>query len=238
MRKKILVFGMDGNIINNYSIKASCAGRAMATNAKHFFNIDKSIKLFSDIYIETSGMNSLKQFKIGYEKIADSTKISEEILRKTEADFRKNLEEAEGEIKIFKDVKDFLSNNKEEYVFVITTTVPVEKIPQLIEKLDLGKYFTLICARNGAWQNEKIRIIKNFDKGKPHYDYILKKHNETKNNLIAISSTKIDITNAINYGIASIALEHIFNKEILSQLKPDYILKDCFGLAKILDKLK
>ncbi len=238
MHKKILVFGMDGNVINNYSIKASCAGKAMATNAKDFFNIDKSVKFFSDIYIETSGMNSLKQFKMGYEKIADSIEISEEILRKTEADFRKNLEKTEGEIEIFGDVKDFLSNNKEDYVFVITTTVPIEKMPQLIKKLDLGKYFTLICARNGAWQNEKIKIIDSFDKGKSHYDYILKRYNETKNNLTAISSTKTDIINAINYGIISIALEHIFNKEILSQLKPDYILEDCSNLTEILDKLK
>lgn len=237
MIKKILIFGLSGTLVENYSIKSRCAGKAMSKLSKIFFNIKKPIKFFSEIYIETSGMNSLKQFEIGYKKIVDKNKISKEILKKTEIEFRKNLEIAERKIKLNKDVQKFLINNKNKYIFVISTTVPIEKISKLIIQLNLNKYFSLICARNGFWENGKIHKLKNFDKGIIHFNFILNKLNQTKNNLISISSTKIDIINATKYNITSIALENIFDKKYLKELNPNYTINDFNKLNKLLKKL-
>jgi hypothetical protein len=233
MKKKVLVFGMDGNVIDNYYFKANCAGRAMFENAIKYFGVKKSINFFSDVYLETSGMNSLKQFQIGYEKIFDK-EITKEILEKTELDFRKYLKTTE-EFKMFEDVKTFLEENKGKYFFIITTTVPVNNILDIVGKLNLDKHFDMICCRNGFWQKGKIKKILDFDKGKEHYNFIKKSFNVNSENIVAISSTKADIENAINQGICSVALEHIFKKDILKKLKPDFIAKDCLEVQDFLE---
>jgi hypothetical protein len=235
MSEKVLIFGMDGNIFDNYSMKAKCAGEAMSKNAKKSFNIKKSVNFFSKIYVETSGMNSLQQFKIAYEKIVDKNNVNDKILISTEKDFRLNLKKEENNIKMFPDVKSFLKNNADEFIFTITTTVPIKNITNLVNLLTLDKYFTIICARDGVWEKGKITKISGFDKGKSHYDYIRKKFKTS--NLIAISSTKTDILNAIQEDIISISLEHIYDKKFLESLSPDYILKNCNGLLKLLIKI-
>lgn len=229
---------MSGNLINNYNIKAECAGKAMSKNAKLFFNIKEDYKFFSKIYIETSGMNSLKQFKIAFKKLTKTKNISEEILKKTEIDFRKNLDLKENKIKLFDDAKNFLKSNNNDYIFVISTTVPIDNIPKLIKKTKLNNYINFICARDGILENKKIKKIKNFDKGEKHFNYILKRFNQSKKNLIVISSTNSDIIISLKNNITSIAIKKIFNKKELEKLNPNYILNNFDELKKLLNQIK
>lgn len=235
MKKKILVFGMDGNVLDNYSIKASCAGKAMQKNAQSSLEIYKEVKFYSDIYLETSGMNSLKQFNIAYERITSKDKITNQILQSTEIDFRRFLREEDKKTKMFDDVKRFLETNKGKFVFTITTTVPISKIQELAQITKLDQYMNMICARDGVWIDGSIMEFSDFDKGPQHYDYILEYFNIKKEDLIAVSSTKADINNALEFGISSIAVEHIFDEKELKKLNPDYIVKDFINLNKILD---
>ncbi|NMC51486.1 hypothetical protein GYA54_02010 [Candidatus Kuenenbacteria bacterium] len=235
MKKKVLIFGLDGNVLNNYSLKARCAGQSLSTNAGHFFNIKKSIGYFAQLYLESSGQNSLDQFRLAYQQIARPELITNKILIKTEKDYRANLFKIENKFKIFIDVKKFLEKNKNKYYFTITTAVPVGDIARLDKKLRLSKYFTLICARGGALYQGRLIKISNFDKGKKHFDYILKTFKATKNKIIAVSSARKDITNALDHGIISVALPKIFSRKSLLQLKPTIILKDCRSLTRFLD---
>ncbi|RLE45141.1 hypothetical protein DRJ22_05035, partial [Candidatus Woesearchaeota archaeon] len=66
--KKLLIFGLDGNLLDNYSVKADCAGRALQEAVEEFSSIKKDVGFFSKIYVETSGMNCLKQFRIAFDR--------------------------------------------------------------------------------------------------------------------------------------------------------------------------
>ncbi len=47
--KKLLIFGLDGNHLDNYSIKADCAGKALQKNVENFTKIKKNKALKSSI---------------------------------------------------------------------------------------------------------------------------------------------------------------------------------------------
>ena len=233
----VLVFGMDGNILDNYPIKARCAGKALQKNVFEVLRVRKSIEFFSKIYIETSGMNSLKQFEIAFKRL-DNKVIPKKVLLKTEKDFRKLLVNEERNIKIFEKARLFFQKYKEKYYFAITTTVPVRKIAKIVKLTKMDRYFGVVCARDGVWDNGKIRIIKGFDKGKQHYDFLIKRFNSSKKKLIAVSSTKSDILNAKSNKVTSIATKQILDKRTLIGLSPDYIISDFGELDKVLNRIK
>ncbi|MBU1036871.1 hypothetical protein KKF32_02445 [Patescibacteria group bacterium] len=233
---KILVLGMDGNVLDNYQIKANCAGKALQKNAKIFFNINKPISYFANIYIETSGMNSLKQFKIAFQRITNK-KIGSKALEATEKNFRNYLKKGERKIKIFKDAEQFFIKNKNKYFFTITTTVVIKDIPRLLLTTQLDKYVNIILARHGIWENNKIQSINKFDKGPKHYNYLTKRFKTSKNDLVGISSTKHDIYNAKKFGIISIGVTHIYNKNKLIKFRPDFIVENFTELTNLLKKL-
>lgn len=234
---KILIFGLDGNVLDNYSVKAKCAGEALRKNVAIFLGIKKGIDYFSKVYIETSGMNSIEQFKIAFKRIRNVS-IPIAILKKTEKDFRNCLKFTEKKIKMFGDVKKFLTNNRDKYIFVITTTVPVEDVSRLAARTGIKKHFDVICARHGVWlKGEKIIRVDKMDKGKKHFNFLRKKIKAAKKDMIAVSSTRQDIINAKENKIVSVAVEHIFSQKRLKEFKPDYIIKDFTKLASLLERI-
>jgi len=237
-RQQVLVFGLDGNVLDNYNIKAFCAGIAMQKNAERLFGISKSVDFFKRIYVETSGMNFIDQVREGFVKIVGKSKITVRTLDNTEKDFRAGLSRAENSVKMFSDVRQFLYNYSRAYKYVITTTVPINRIQAIVKKHGLNKYFSLICARGGVWHNGDTKLIDGFDKGKKHFDYILNFFKIDKHNLVTISSTKADIVNAAEYGLTAVAIERIYKKLFLLKSHPNYVLKDMSGLRGVLQKLK
>jgi len=235
--QKVLIFGMDGNVFDNYPIKAECAGLAMQKNAQKYFHTSENKDFFSAIYVETSGMNFQLQTKTAYERISENNEsINDEVLQKTQDDFRECLRKKMKKVELFTDVEQFLRGNRGN-IFTITTTVPITDIHDLVEQTGIDKYFNMICARGGVWHDEHISKIESFDKGPQHYKYILEFYGIEKESVFAISSTRAEIENAISYGLVSIALEHIFNHETLLEFKPNYILKNCLELCNLMEKI-
>ena len=232
--KKLLVFGLEGNLLDNYSIKADCAGKALKEAVEEFSKIKKGVDFFSKIYIETSGMNCLKQFRIAFDR-AGVEGVPENILEKTEKAFRQYLKDAEKRVKLFEDAEWFLKNFQDDYFLAVTTTVPVESLFSKINSSGIDKYINLICARGGVLDSGRPIYIDDFDKGPKHYDLLGKWFNVDCGNMIAVSSTKKDILNAKDNGILSIALEKIFSKEELKEFNPDYIVKDFYNLKNLLE---
>jgi len=230
----VLVFGMDGNVLDNYSIKAECAGRALVENAQKYFNKGESQEFFSNIYIETSGKNSLEQIRIAYEQIGVKD-IPREILEQTEQDFRSYLDDAQEEVRMFPEVELFLKRNSNRYIFTITTTVPIIDMDSIDKNAGLSSFFQIICARHGYLEKGILNNVPGFDKGPQHYNLLLKKFLIPKQGLIAISSTKQDIVNAKQFGIKSIAVEHIFTAAELKIYEPDNIVHDFSELDALLE---
>jgi phosphoglycolate phosphatase-like HAD superfamily hydrolase len=230
---KTIVFGMDGNVLDNYSVKANSAGESLVHNAKAFFQIEKPVSFFADIYVETSGKNSLEQFRIAYERIG-VTNVANEVLEKTEKDFRSVLQASLEQSKVFPDAQRFLQRAKGKYRFAITTTVPVHDIEPIVKSSGLGVYIDVVCARHGYFENGIVHEVAGLDKGWAHYNLLLEKYNLTKNDLVAVSSTKQDIQNAKDFGIRSIAVGHIFSVEELQQTGADEVLLSFDELDQIL----
>lgn len=222
--KKVLIFGMDGNLLDNYSLKSESAGIALQKNVKKFFNIDKDTNFFSEIYIDSSGLDSQKQFKIALSRIVPTSKINQKMIDSIEKDFRDLLYKKEKGIKIFPDAEDFLKKiDMNIYKTCITTSVPIDKIDKISKNTHLNKYIDIICAKGGYWSVKKITKIKGFEKGYKHYNFIMKYFGVSKKDLITYSSTIADIENAVNYKIKSIAVEHIYKKNYLKTLKPNIV---------------
>jgi len=230
---KVLVFGMDGNVIDNYSIKAKSAGKAVAQNLKRSFEIEKEEEYFAQIYIETSGKNSLEQFRIAYERV-EIQDIPDNVLQQTERDFRSILKQSLENVVLFPDVKRFFERNKGKYKFAVTTTVPVQDIQVIAQNSGLVDYVDIICARHGYYENAVVHEIEDFDKGSLHYNFLLEKFNSVKSDLIAISSTKQDIENAKDFGIQSIAIAHIFTPEELRETEADHVFNSFDDLDELL----
>lgn len=238
MNSKVLVFGMDGNVLDNYKIKSTSAGEALQENAEKYFNIKKDVEYFVNIYVQTSGMNSLEQFKIAYLTVADVNQITHDIIEATEKLFRQKLQEVEKNISIYSDVKEFIKSlDKNIFHLVITTTVPITSISTLAKHTGVDNLFEVVCARNGVWTKDKTINIEGFDKGSQHFDYLKKHFKIQKENMIAFSSTTKDIQNALDYKIVSIAVEHIHNKETLEKLNPSYIIPDFYRAKDLLESI-
>ena len=234
--KKLLIFGLEGNLLDNYSIKADCAGKALQEAVEEFSKIKKGVDFFSKIYIETSGMNCLKQFRIAFDR-AGVEGVPENILEKTEKAFRQYLKDAEKRVKLFEDAEWFLKTFQNDYFLAVTTTVPVESLFSKINSSGIDKYINLICARGGVLDSGRPIYIDDFDKGPKHYDLLGKWFNVDCGNMIAVSSTKKDILNAKENQVISVAVEHIFDKAELEKLSPDFLIEDFYRLPLILNEI-
>ena len=235
--KKLLIFGLDGNLLDNYSVKADCAGRALQEAVEEFSSIKKDVGFFSKIYVETSGMNCLKQFRIAFDR-AGVEGVPENILEKTEKAFRQYLKDAEKRVKLFEDAEWFLKNFQDDYFLAVTTTVPVDSLSSKINSSGIDKYINLICARGGVLDSSKPIYIDGFDKGPKHYDFLSKWFNVDCDYMIAVSSTRKDISNAKCNGLVSVAVEHIFDKAELEKLNPDFLIENFYQLPLILNKIE
>ena len=230
--KKVYILGMDGNVIDNYNIKAECAGLALKETIEKYKNNEKTKEFYSKVYIETSGKNSLDQWKKAWELTMDNG-----FLEETEIKFRYLLEQKEKEVKMFPDAENFLKSLKENEKAVITTTVPIDKIEKIAHSTGLINYISLFLTRGGVYivNNNEWEIIRipGFDKGEKHYEYVLNYFNIRKEKLIAISSTKQDTKNAKDFGLTSIGIKHLFKDEnILKNEGADLVLESFNEIKK------
>ena len=232
---RILVLGMDGNVLDSHKVKYQCAGRALLVAVRKFAGIEKDVKVFEDIYIETAGKNSLVQFEIAYRRVTNQDP-SRELLEYTERIFRRCLAEKEVGVNIFPDTLAFFKKFNSKYPLIITTTVPINRIPIIFQHTHLADYINMGLARGGAyiyqqgiWRVEKIPA---FDKGRAHFDYICHYYNVNHDALVAINSSTADIEYAKEYGIISIGVEHIFDEQTLQSAGADYTVKDFYELMR------
>ena len=234
--KLVLIFGMNGNIFDNYHVKAECFGKALSENVIEQTGIEEKVEFYSGIYIETSGMNALRQIETAFKRVSNAP-VTQSFLEKTEKDYRDYLEIAELKTKMHADVEQFLTNNKSKYNFTITTTVPLERIDLRAKRTGIDQYFEIICARGGVWEPGKQTIIPGFDKGKDHYDYLMKRFDTSIDNLITVSATKADIINSRANKIQSIGVVRIFDYKGLLEISPDYIIEDYTKLPRLLERI-
>ena len=217
--KKLLIFDLDGTLINsipdlalaiNKMLDSIKVGPIPMEIVKSFIGNGANTLVFRSLYHTHQGNVSKELFEIAFPRFMDSYKANP---------CEKTL--------LYPGVKETLQHLKDGgYKMVICTNKPIDFVEPILEKLDIKKYFD-------NWIGEN-----SLDEKKPSgvpLLHLAKEANIPIDNCLMIGDSKNDILSASNAKMESVGLSYGYNyDEDITKYNPTVVLNEFTNLKKIL----
>jgi len=185
---KGIIFDFDGTLIDTMDDFRILAGKLL-----HQYYPQISVEEGEKLYIETSGIAFEKQIEI----IMPNGKLNNEVVYEFET---KKLDSRLDD-GFHEEIRNVLMElNKKNYILAISSGNYPHVIEKILEKESIK--FELIMGHK-----------KNFEKGKAHFDYFIKKTGLKKDEILFIGDSIKDGQRSKASDIPFIAIEGIFKKE-------------------------
>ncbi|RTZ69863.1 MAG: hypothetical protein DSZ30_01765 [Aquificaceae bacterium] len=210
---KLVVFDLDGTLVDSMGLYAEKAGELI----EKFYSIPK--QKAKRLYFETSGLPFLEQLNVLFPNEREKNKRVAEIFEKWKPQILKNL-------KIFPEGVYAINFLKGKGILTAISSNNLQKyVEHIVKNSGVNPDFIL------GWDG------KNFKKGKPHIDFLVKKTGIDRKEILMIGDSPNDYKLAKEGGVNFVAVKRHFSEEDFKRLERNIkilnSLKDLEAILKI-----
>lgn len=229
-QSKVIIFGLDGNLINSIPIHLATAEEIFRSEIENESTKKMPSGYYSTLYRTTRGLPTDKQFKIAFKEVRGS-EPDRQVAKDFETRFNRQVAEKTSSAPLMPGVESFLRDFRQrpaKPLLVVSTSHNITDIPELIKGTGLDNYLDVVLAQggvykktNGGWQIELEG--EDFKKGKPYFDYLKQRYNLTIEDMVYIASAPADIGKSKTEGVYTVGLGQAIDIDEIKKKKPDYI---------------
>ncbi len=185
---KVVTLDFDGTLVDSMGWLTSIA----TTLIEKYYHLDK--KTARKKYIETTGLPFVQQIKM----IFPGSPLNEKVV----AEFERIKEENFNQQSLFPDSKEVLEYLKEKnYIIAVSSGTFTKLIISYCKAKNLDQYI-----------DEMLGWKPGFEKGKDHFNYLIKKYNVTSKEIVFIGDSLNDARRALTSNVEFIGKIGLFSE--------------------------